>query len=61
MNDQPTLLLPDWPAPTTVGALVTSRETGPSQGPYAAFNPALHVGDDPATVARCRAATHDSY
>ena len=37
MNDQPTLLLPDWPAPTTVGALVTSRETGPSQGPYAAF------------------------
>lgn len=55
MSDQPTLVLPDWPAPTTLGALVTTRESGPSQGPYAAFNPALHVGDDPATVARCRA------
>ncbi|SHF64762.1 conserved hypothetical protein [Modicisalibacter ilicicola DSM 19980] len=54
MSDQPTLLLPDWPAPSTVGAFITTRETGPSQGPYAAFNPALHVGDDPATVARCR-------
>ena len=54
MSNQPTLLLPDWPAPSTVGAFVTTRETGPSQGPYAAFNPAMHVGDDPATVALCR-------
>lgn len=55
MSDQPTLLLPDWPAPSTVGAFVTTRETGPSQHPYAAFNPALHVGDDPETVMHCRA------
>lgn len=55
MSEQPTLLLPDWPAPSTVGAFVTTRETGPSHGPYAAFNPALHVDDDPATVERCRA------
>lgn len=55
MSEQPTLLLPDWPAPSTVGAFVTTRETGPSQSPYAAFNPALHVGDDPETVASCRA------
>ncbi|GAB2778419.1 peptidoglycan editing factor PgeF [Halomonas shantousis] len=54
MNEQPTLILPDWPAPSTVGAFVTTRETGPSQGAYAAFNPATHVGDDPECVARCR-------
>ncbi|GAA0561415.1 peptidoglycan editing factor PgeF [Halomonas salifodinae] len=60
MNDaydealQPTLLLPDWPAPSTVGAFVTTRETGPSQGPFAAFNTARHVGDEPAMVERCR-------
>nr|WP_298416135.1 peptidoglycan editing factor PgeF [uncultured Halomonas sp.] len=54
MSEQPTLLLPDWPAPSTVGAFITTRETGPSQGAYSAFNPALHVGDDPATVAHCR-------
>ncbi|MGC3874140.1 peptidoglycan editing factor PgeF [Halomonas sp. GXIMD04776] len=54
MSEQPTLLLPDWPSPSTVGAFITTRETGPSQGPFAAFNPALHVGDDPAKVAHCR-------
>lgn len=53
-SDAPTLLLPDWPAQPTVGAFVTTRETGPSQGDFAAFNPGGHVGDDPATVARCR-------
>ncbi|WP_043531614.1 peptidoglycan editing factor PgeF [Litchfieldella xinjiangensis] len=50
----PTLILPDWPAPTTVGAFVTTRETGPSQGAFAAFNTAMHVGDDPRDVAQCR-------
>jgi len=52
--DAPTLLLPDWPAPSTVGAFVTTRETGPSRGDFAAFNPAAHVGDDPESVIRCR-------
>lgn len=51
---RPTLILPDWPAPTTVGAFVTTRETGPSQGDYAAFNSAGHVGDNPAHVELCR-------
>ncbi|WP_148255217.1 peptidoglycan editing factor PgeF [Aidingimonas lacisalsi] len=58
MNDtlaQPTLLLPDWPAPSPVGAFVTTRETGPSRGAFASFNTALHVGDDPQRVAQCRA------
>lgn len=51
---RPTLILPDWPAPATVGAFVTTRETGPSQGDFAAFNPAGHVGDNEAHVALCR-------
>lgn len=54
LHPHPTLVLPDWPAPSTVRALVTTRETGPSQGPFAAFNTAEHVGDDPAMVSRCR-------
>lgn len=54
LHPHPTLILPDWPAPTRVGAFVTTRESGPSQGPYAAFNTAQHVGDDPAMVKRCR-------
>ena len=43
-------LTPDWPAPKTVKAIVTTREQGGSTGPYAAFNMALHVGDDPKVV-----------
>ena len=51
---RPTLILPDWPAPATVGAFVTTRETGPSQGEFACFNPSDRVGDNPAHVALCR-------
>lgn len=53
-SQRPTLILPDWPAPSPVQAFVTTRESGPSQGPFAGFNPALHVGDDPIMVARVR-------
>lgn len=52
--DAPTLIVPDWTAPASVGAFVTTRQTGPSQGDYAAFNPSGFKGDDPETVARCR-------
>lgn len=48
------LIYPQWPAPENVRAWVTSREQGPSQGAYAAFNPADQVGDDPERVAQCR-------
>jgi len=48
------LLYPHWPAPSNVRAFVTTREAGPSQGAYAHFNPADHVGDNVLTVAACR-------
>ncbi|MBN8413887.1 peptidoglycan editing factor PgeF [Halomonas denitrificans] len=51
---RPSVILPDWPAPANVGAFVTTRESGPSQGPYAAFNTASHVGDKPEHVSLCR-------
>ncbi len=51
---RPTPILPDWPAPESVGAFVTTRESGPSQGPFAAFNPAEGLGDNPDHVALCR-------
>lgn len=51
---RPTLVIPDWPAPANIGAFVTTRETGPSQHDYAAFNPAAHVGDNADHVALCR-------
>ncbi|WP_114417940.1 peptidoglycan editing factor PgeF [Marinospirillum perlucidum] len=53
-SDQLTLLYPQWPAPERVKAWVTTRETGPSEGAFAHFNPAASVGDDPDQVAACR-------
>lgn len=51
MNDW---IVPDWPAPANVSALVTTRAGGMSRGPYASMNLAAHVGDDPAAVAENR-------
>lgn len=44
-------LVPDWPAPSRVQALCSTRSGGISCGPYAGLNLGLHVGDDPAKVA----------
>lgn len=38
-------LIPDWPVPTSVHTLCTTRTGGTSRGVYAALNLGLHVGD----------------
>jgi YfiH family protein len=55
MAEQDSFLVPDWPAPPVVRALVTTRRGGLSKPPYDGFNLGLHVGDDPAAVAANRA------
>jgi hypothetical protein len=50
----PRFIVPDWPAPPNVRALVTTRRGGLSRPPFADFNLADHVGDDPAAVAENR-------
>lgn len=47
-------IVPDWPAPANVRALVTTRAGGVSRGPYASLNLASHVGDAAAAVAENR-------
>jgi YfiH family protein len=48
------LLFPDWPAPASVRACVTTRAGGVSQAPYAGLNLGAHVGDDPLSVIQNR-------
>ncbi len=50
----PEFLRPRWPAPARVHAAMTTRMGGTSVGPFAGFNLATHVGDDPAAVAANR-------
>lgn len=50
-------IVPDWPAPPTVRAAVTTRRmAGSSAPPFDAFNLGGRCGDDPAAVAANRAA-----
>lgn len=39
-------MLPDWPVPDPVQAVITLRSMGSSQHPYEHFNLATHVGDN---------------
>lgn len=48
------LIRPDWPAPSRVRAVATTRTGGASTGPYASLNLGDHVGDDPDAVATNR-------
>ena len=43
-------LAPDWPAPSRVRAVCTTRDGGVSSGHYASLNLGGHVGDDAASV-----------
>lgn len=47
-------IVPQWPAPENVRAVQTVRTGGYSLPPWASFNLAGHVGDDPAHVAANR-------
>lgn len=47
-------IVPNWPAPTRVRSLITTRQGGVSIAPYASLNLAAHVGDDPLAVAANR-------
>ena len=48
-------IVPEWPAPRGVRALITTRAGGASRGAYAGLNLGLRCGDDAADVARNRA------
>jgi YfiH family protein len=48
-------IVPDWPAPPAVRALITTRAGGFSRSAYAGLNLGLHCGDDIEAVRRNRA------
>ncbi|WP_232540374.1 peptidoglycan editing factor PgeF [Azohydromonas aeria] len=48
-------MIPDWPAPPGVGALMSTRAGGVSAAPWDSLNLGTAVGDDPAAVAGNRA------
>lgn len=54
MSNQIEFIHPNWPAPSNVKALQTTRNGGVSLGSYSSLNLGTHVGDDPAAVARNR-------
>lgn len=47
-------IVPEWPAPACVRALITTRNGGVSEGPFASFNLGARAGDNPEAVARNR-------
>ena len=50
----PDWVVPAWPAPGNVTALITTRAGGVSRGPFASFNLGLRAGDDPQAVSANR-------
>ncbi|MCT8948873.1 peptidoglycan editing factor PgeF [Pseudomonas iridis] len=54
-------LTPDWPAPTSVRACVTTREGGVSEAPFDSLNLGDHVDDRPEAVAENRRRLTDHF
>jgi hypothetical protein len=54
MNIPSDWIVPDWPAPQKVRALITTRSGGASRGMYADFNLGERVGDDALAVTKNR-------
>jgi YfiH family protein len=52
-------IVPEWPAPGSVRAVITTRDGGCSSGAYESFNLSEQVGDDSFAVAANRAALQD--
>src|SRR5262245_20479533 len=50
----PDWIIPDWPAPPGVHALITTRPGGVSAGPYASLNLGTRTGDEDRAVAANR-------
>lgn len=47
-------IIPDWPAPPNIKAIISTRAGGVSAGVYGSLNLGNHVGDDMASVAENR-------
>jgi YfiH family protein len=54
MSLKDSFLIPEWPAPNNVRAVVTTRHGGSSVAPYDGLNLAYHVGDEPTKVVENR-------
>lgn len=54
MSLKDSFIVPDWPAPVNVHAVVTTRHGGCSESPYDSLNLAYHVGDEPSKVVENR-------
>ena len=50
MPDATDFIIPDWPLPSRVKALFTTRQGGVSSGKFKSLNLGLHVGDDSLAV-----------
>ncbi|MBP7881703.1 MAG: laccase domain-containing protein, partial [Candidatus Methylopumilus sp.] len=54
MLNKSDLIIPDWPAPSNVHAIQTTRQVGFSDAPFESLNLGAHVQDHPITVVKNR-------